>query len=204
MRIYKNDKKNLVYFYDYTLGYISDNNIYIYSSVLGVIFYSFVFVSIPIFVLLMVVLLFCSTIKKIKYDRYYKNRIQDSIKNQTALRVEKMQDQMDEYITITDSIDLKSTMELKHLILETDALLDKILLEIGIKGDMIGEKLKNMTEKMFDIKTIRDARSAHAIRNILAHSHGETIPREQLYRAVFAYKNVFHQLKNLLNKTGKK
>ncbi len=204
VRIYKNDKKNLVYFYDYTLGYISDNNIYIYSSVLGVIFYSFVFVSIPIFVLLMVVLLFCSTIKKIKYDRYYKNRIQDSIKNQTALRVEKMQDQMDEYITITDSIDLKSTMELKHLILETDALLDKILLEIGIKGDMIGEKLKNMTEKMFDIKTIRDARSAHAIRNILAHSHGETIPREQLYRAVFAYKNVFHQLKNLLNKTGKK
>ena len=203
VRIYKNNQQSLVYFYDYTLGYISSNNVYIHSNLSGVIFYTFVFILIPISVLLIIVFLTCLTIKKIKYRTYYKNRIRDDVKNQTALRVEKFQDQMDEYITITDAIDLKSTMELKHLILETDALLDKIFLEIGIKGDTIGEKLKNMNEKMFDIKTIRDARSAHAIRNILAHSHGETMPREQLYRAVFAYKNVFHKLKILLNKTGK-
>ena len=203
IRIYKNNQESLVYFYDYTLGYISDKDVYIHSNLLGVVFYSFIFISIPVFIFFIIVFVFCMIIKQIKYKTYYKNRIRDDVKNQTALRVEKFQDQMDEYITITDSIDLKSTMELKHLILETDALLDKIFLEIGVKGDTIGEKLKNMTEKMFDIKTIRDARSAHAIRNILAHSHGETMPREQLYRAVFAYKNVFHKLKILLNKTGK-
>ena len=75
----------------------------------------------------------------------------------------------------------------------------KILVELNVKGETLGERLKKMSDKIFDMKVIRDARSAHAIRNILAHSHDSSMPREQLYRAVYAYKSVFEKMKILLN-----
>ena len=116
-------------------------------------------------------------LQKRKYKKFYKNRIKDDTKNQAAIRINKLQENINKYIEEIELIDSKSTIELQHLILETDALLEKILVELNVKGETLGERLKKMSDKIFDMKVIRDARSAHAIRNILAHSHDSSMPR---------------------------
>ena len=192
VRLYKGKDGDVVFFYDYTLGSLKGGNVYIHNNLLGFSFYIVVFVFIPVSIIIFIFLSLLNILQKRKYKKFYKNRIKDDTKNQAAIRINKLQENINKYIEEIELIDSKSTIELQHLILETDALLEKILVELNVKGETLGERLKKMSDKIFDMKVIRDARSAHAIRNILAHSHDSSMPREQLYRAVYAYKRKFY------------
>ena len=199
IRLYKGEDSDIVFFYDYTLGSLKGGSVYLHNNLLGFVFYIAVFVFIPISIVICAIIFLLNILQKRKFRRFYNNRIKDDMKNKIAIRIEKIQGSINKYIEDIELIDSKSTIELQHLILETDVLLENILVELNVKGKTLGERLKKMSDKMFDIKTIRDARSAHAIRNILAHSHDSSIPREQLYRAVYAYKSVFEKMRILLN-----
>jgi hypothetical protein len=77
-------------------------------------------------------------------------------------------------------------------ILEADIALDEILNKIGVPGDTIGDKLKNVERS--DFTTIDSAWEAHRIRNRIAHEGADFDLNEREARRVIAlYEQVFRE-----------
>jgi hypothetical protein len=84
--------------------------------------------------------------------------------------------------------------EWREAIIESDIMLDDILLRRGYIGDGVGEKLKSVEPK--DMKTLQDAWEAHKVRNQIAHEGSAFDLTETLARRTIArYENVFRELK---------
>lgn len=76
-------------------------------------------------------------------------------------------------------------------IIDADKLLDKALIEMGIPGKTMGERLKHSSGKFSDLNAVW---RAHKLRNALAHEPDIEITYRQAASALLAYKQA---LKNL-------
>ncbi|OGC52318.1 hypothetical protein A2982_01925 [candidate division WWE3 bacterium RIFCSPLOWO2_01_FULL_39_13] len=88
-----------------------------------------------------------------------------------------------------DSSDL---MVLSAVIIEADKLLDHSLKKSGVKGETLGEKLKN-SEKLFEYSQYNRIWAAHKLRNRIAHETG-SVSAEDLKKAYRELKSAIEKL----------
>lgn len=68
---------------------------------------------------------------------------------------------------IKKHLESESGAEWKLAVLEADSILDDIIKKIGIEGETMGERLKNIEQSDFD--NLQNAWEAHKVRNRIAH-----------------------------------
>lgn len=79
-------------------------------------------------------------------------------------------------------------------IIEGDIMLANLLENLGIPGDGVGEKLKNVNPA--DFRTVNNAWEAHKVRNNIAHEGGDyLLNQREVNRVVELYKTVFEEFK---------
>lgn len=76
-------------------------------------------------------------------------------------------------------------------ILNADKLLDKALREKGIKGETMGERLKNAARLLSNVNSVW---TAHKLRNQIAHQDGVAIGNDQARRAINTFKSGLRDL----------
>jgi len=78
-------------------------------------------------------------------------------------------------------------------IMEADIMLDEAVKKMGLKGDTMGERLKNADRSTF--KNLGSAWEAHLIRNKIAHEGSQfDVPHDEARRIIRLYKEVFTEL----------
>lgn len=94
------------------------------------------------------------------------------------------------WLKITSS--LNDTEESRHLaVLNADKLLDQALKAKGVKGETMGERLKNTKSQLRH----RDAIwTAHKLRNQIAHEDSVSVSDEQAKRALAAFKSALKDI----------
>lgn len=76
-------------------------------------------------------------------------------------------------------------------IIEADKLLDKALLEMGVPGKNMGERLKRAGDYFSQINSVWHA---HKMRNQIAHEHGFKVEYLQAKRALASFKQALKDL----------
>ncbi len=76
-------------------------------------------------------------------------------------------------------------------IIEADKLLDKALIEMGVPGRNMGERLKKADSYFSQINSVWHA---HKMRNQIAHEHGFSVEYLQAKRALASFKQALKDL----------
>ena len=76
-------------------------------------------------------------------------------------------------------------------IIEADKLLDKALLEMGVPGKTMGERLKKSGGRFSQLNAVW---YAHKLRNQIAHEHGFTVEYTQARHALNSFKQALKDL----------
>ncbi|MBX4192576.1 hypothetical protein KW798_03770 [Candidatus Parcubacteria bacterium] len=89
-------------------------------------------------------------------------------------------------------LDVDSTADWRHAILEADIMLDELLTAQGYRGETMGEKLKDVNPMQFT--TLDLAWQAHKVRNAIAHM-GEAYPltERDTHATIDLYRRVFEE-----------
>lgn len=96
--------------------------------------------------------------------------------------------------TVTKHMESDNQADWRMAILEADNLLDEIIKKIGVPGDNIGERLKNM--EVSDFNNLQNAWEAHKIRNRIAHEGVKfQITKEEAGRVISLYKKSLQEFK---------
>ena len=77
------------------------------------------------------------------------------------------------------------------VIIDADKLLDKALIEMGIPGKTMGDRLKRCGDKFEHLNSVW---RAHKLRNYIAHEPGFEISYKQAQNALKIYKAALHDL----------
>ena len=77
------------------------------------------------------------------------------------------------------------------VIIEADKLLDKALVEMGVPGKTMGDRLKRSGDKFENVNAVW---RAHKLRNTLAHEAGFEISYKQAANALAVYKQALKDL----------
>lgn len=95
---------------------------------------------------------------------------------------------------IEELINGATASEWRDAVIESDILLDELLMKRGYVGDGVGERLKSVEPE--DLASLQDAWEAHKVRNQIAHQGSSFDLTEDLARrTVLRYENVFRELK---------
>ena len=78
-------------------------------------------------------------------------------------------------------------------IIEADALLDKLLIRMGVPGETVMERLRAISKS--SILSLHNLFEAHRTRNIIAHAPGTEFPPHELEQTFFAYEAFFKEIK---------
>lgn len=95
------------------------------------------------------------------------------------------------FLTIENGLVKESPATWKMTIIEADKLLDKALVEMGVPGKTMGDRLKRSGDKFENLNAVW---RAHKLRNAIAHEAGFEISYKQAFNALAIYKQA---LKNL-------
>lgn len=97
---------------------------------------------------------------------------------------------------VTSLIESAQANDWRQAIIEADIMLDDLLVQLGYKGDTVGDKLKSADPSRF--KTLEDAWAAHKVRNEIAHQ-GSAFPLSNhlAYRTIKQYEAVFREFNEI-------
>lgn len=85
-------------------------------------------------------------------------------------------------------------VEWRMAIMEADNILDEIIKAIGVPGENLGERLKNIEPP--DFNNLQNAWEAHKVRNRIAHEGMKFhITREEATRVINLYEKIFKEFK---------
>jgi len=84
-----------------------------------------------------------------------------------------------------------SESDWRHAIIEADKMLDQMTVRMGLVGDNLGERLKNVEPS--DFTTLQSAWEAHKVRNRIAHESGYILTRREARRAIALFEEVFRE-----------
>ena len=95
------------------------------------------------------------------------------------------------FLSIENKLKQDNPATFMTTIIEADKLLDKALVEMGVPGKTMGDRLKRSNDKFKDINAVW---RVHKLRNALAHESDIEISYKQALNALAIYKQA---LKNL-------
>lgn len=76
-------------------------------------------------------------------------------------------------------------------VMEADKLLDKAMIEMGVAGKTMGDRLKRLGDKFTRLNAVW---AAHKLRNQIAHEHGFEPDYSQASRALASFKQALKDL----------
>ena len=95
------------------------------------------------------------------------------------------------FLAIENNLNQHSAATFMTTVIEADKLLDKAMIEMGIPGKTMGERLKKCGDKFTHLNAVW---RAHKLRNALAHEAGLEITYKQAYNALQVYKQALKDL----------
>lgn len=95
------------------------------------------------------------------------------------------------FLKIENGLNKQNTATFMKTVIDGDKLLDKAMVEMGIPGKTMGDRLKHSKDKFTDINAVW---RAHKLRNALAHEDDLEITYRQAVAAVQIYKQALKDL----------
>lgn len=95
------------------------------------------------------------------------------------------------FLAIENKLNQNSPATWTVVIIEGDKLLDKAMIEMGVPGKTMGDRLKRKGDKFTNLNSVW---RAHKLRNALAHETGFEISYKQAYNALQIYKQALKDL----------
>ena len=95
------------------------------------------------------------------------------------------------FLKIENGLNKNNAATFMKTVIDGDKLLDKAMMEIGIPGKTMGDRLKHGKDKFTDINAIW---RAHKLRNALAHEDDLEITYRQALSALAIYKQALKDL----------
>ena len=95
------------------------------------------------------------------------------------------------FLTIENHLNKKNPATFMKTVIDGDKLLDKAMMEMGLPGKNMGERLKKSGDKFSDINAVW---RAHKLRNALAHEDDLEITYRQAQAALAIYKQALKDL----------
>lgn len=80
----------------------------------------------------------------------------------------------------------------KLAVLEADSIMDDLLKRIGLQGETMGERLKQLDRSK--LSAIDELWEAHKIRNLIAHDPNRAVSRQEIDRAVDGFEKALDEL----------
>src|SRR5574344_159361 len=98
-----------------------------------------------------------------------------------------------DFLAIENQLSKEHPLSFNATIIEADKLLDKALMEIGLPGKTMGERLKSAAPR-FEKSDLNAAWYVHKLRNQIAHESGFQLDYNQARHALNTYRNTLHIL----------
>lgn len=95
------------------------------------------------------------------------------------------------FLTIENRLKQDNAATFMTTIIDSDKLLDKALIEMGVPGKTMGDRLKRSGDKFSDINAVW---RAHKLRNTIAHESDLEISYKQASNALNIYKQALKDL----------
>ena len=95
------------------------------------------------------------------------------------------------FIAIENQLIKEQPLTFNATVIEADKLLDKALMELGIPGKTMGERLKRSGTKFSELNSVW---YAHKLRNQIAHERGFQVEFTQARHALATYKQALKDL----------
>ena len=95
------------------------------------------------------------------------------------------------FLQIENKLNKNNAATFNLTVINGDKLLDKALMEMGVPGKTMGERLKRCNDKLSDIDAVW---RAHKLRNALAHEDDLEISFRQASNALAIYKQALKDL----------
>lgn len=95
------------------------------------------------------------------------------------------------FLKIENGLNKNNAATFMKTVIDGDKLLDKAMMEIGIPGKTMGDRLKHGKDKFTDVNAIW---RAHKLRNALAHEDDLEITYRQALSALMIYKRALKDL----------
>lgn len=95
------------------------------------------------------------------------------------------------FLTIENKLRQDNPATFITTIIEADKLLDKALIEMGVPGKTMGDRLKRSGDKFTNLNAVW---RAHKLRNAIAHESDLEISHKQAFNALGIYKQALKDL----------
>ena len=95
------------------------------------------------------------------------------------------------FLTIENHLVKTNSATFMKTVIDGDKLLDKAMMEMGLPGKTMGERLKRSADKFSDVNAVW---KAHKLRNALAHEDDLEITYRQAQTALSIYKQALKDL----------
>lgn len=95
------------------------------------------------------------------------------------------------FLKIENGLNKQNSATFMKTVIEGDKLLDKAMMEMGIPGKTMGDRLKHAKDKFTDLNAVW---RAHKLRNALAHEDDLEITYRQAASALAIYKQALKDL----------
>lgn len=95
------------------------------------------------------------------------------------------------FLRIENRLNKENSATFAMTVISGDKLLDKALIEAGVPGKTMGERLKKSGEKFTDINAVW---RAHKLRNMIAHEDDMDLSYRQVATALAIYKQALKDL----------
>lgn len=96
-----------------------------------------------------------------------------------------------DFLKIENSLTKEDTASYAMAIIEGDKLLDRAMMEMGVPGKTMGDRLKKVGNKFESENSVW---YAHKIRNNIAHEHGYKVDYNQAKHALNTYRKALKDL----------
>ncbi|MBQ3293907.1 hypothetical protein IJG96_02125 [Candidatus Saccharibacteria bacterium] len=97
-----------------------------------------------------------------------------------------------DFLAIENSLVKSNPQSYQMAVVEGDKLLDKAMMEMGISGNTMGERLKKCGKEKFS--QLNAVWNAHKLRNQIAHESGFKVEYHQARHALTIYKQALKDL----------
>ncbi len=104
------------------------------------------------------------------------------------------EERQNRWSAVKKHLESSNEVEWRMAIMEADNILDEIIKKIGIAGENLGERLKNIEPS--DFENLQSAWEAHKIRNKIAHEGMKfKISKEEAERVIGLFEKIFKEFK---------
>lgn len=151
----------------------------------------FVVISIPLSVFFLIVIIYC--VERLKEIRK-KEKQKFDVKVEVAFEetdVKGNRDMAVRWVKVNSLLNSANQNDWKQAILESDNMLQDLLVSLGYRGEGVGEMLKRVEPGEF--KAIDDAWEAHKTRNAIAHDGAFTLTHHEAVSVIHKFRRVFEE-----------